>query len=50
MGKNIYDNINDNGEKIMNKNDFIGLDCNCKNDKNPFKCSHGGMFRDSYVG
>lgn len=34
----------------MTKNDFIGVNCSCMKDKNPFKCSHGGMFRDPFVG
>lgn len=34
----------------MTDNDFVSLECSCMNSKNPFGCSHSGMFRDSKTG
>ena len=34
----------------MTDNDFVSLECSCMNNKNPFGCSHSGMFRDSKTG
>lgn len=50
MGKPIYDDIDKNGKKIMTKNDFVGLDCSCMEKKNPFDCSHSGVWRDKKTG
>ena len=50
MGKPIYDDIDKNGEKIMTKNDFVGLDCSCMEKTSPSECGHSGVWRDKKTG
>ena len=46
----MYDDVDESGEKIFNKNEFIGMECECMNDISPNSCNHSGMFRDKYTG
>lgn len=44
-----YDAQSDNGEFIVDKNEFIGVQCDCMNEKTPMHCNHSTMVSDSHV-
>ena len=46
----MYDEVDEKGEKVFTKNEFIGMECECMNDVSPNSCNHSGMFRDKYTG
>ena len=44
-----YDGQNKNGEAVIKKNEFIGLDCNCIAQANSSNCDHSKMLNDNHL-
>jgi hypothetical protein len=45
----VFDKVTDTGDLTVDKNEFIGIQCDCMNKTTPMHCNHSTMVSDSHV-